>query len=119
MDTLDYYEAVYAFVRTIPAGKVVTYGQVAEEIGEWRLTARMVGSAMHYVPEGVPWQRVIGAGGYLSIAKRSPDLYREQRRLLESEGVTFLSEDSPRVNMRLHQWIEETTGQGTLFEEEG
>ncbi len=37
----------------------------------------------------MPWQRVVGADGYLRIAKRSPELWQLQRALLEAEGVTF------------------------------
>jgi alkylated DNA nucleotide flippase Atl1 len=49
-------------------------------------------------PKGVPWQRVLGAGGRILI--REP-YASYQRQLLEREGVEFLGS---RVNLSSHQW---------------
>lgn len=95
-------EVVYAFVRTVPVGRVVTYGQVAEMVEGVSLTPREVGQIMNVCPPDVPWQRVVGAGGHLPIGKRSPVLKIEQRRLLEAEGVAFLPNGC--VDMAGHQW---------------
>ena len=119
MEDLEIYAPVYAFVRTVPRGKVVTYGQVAGSLHGISLTARQVGTAMAYAPPDVPWQRVIGAGGYLPIAKRSPEMKQRQRRLLEQEGIVFMPDAQDRVDMRRCQWLpspEEAT-QGSLFDE--
>ena len=78
--------AIYDYVRGIPAGKVLSYGDVGAAVG---VTARTVGWAMSMAPEDVPWQRVVGADGYLRIAKRSPHLQALQRQLLEAEGIVF------------------------------
>jgi alkylated DNA nucleotide flippase Atl1 len=83
---VDKFLDIYAFVKTIPAGKVLSYGEIGQEVGA---TARQVGSAMRFVPEGVPWHRVVGSDGRLPIAKRDPELYQQQRELLEGEGVVF------------------------------
>ena len=104
-DGRDSYEVVYAFVRRVPPGKVVTYGQVAEMVEEMRLTARQVGVAMRYAPPDVPWQRVVGAGGYLPIAKRSPEAMQRQLALLRAEGVPFHPDDPYRVDMAKAQWF--------------
>ena len=88
---MDKFEEIYAFVKTIPAGKVLSYGEVGQEVGA---TARQVGSAMRFAPEGVPWQRVVGFDGRLPIIKTGPDSYQRQRELLESEGVVFTRENS-------------------------
>jgi len=114
----DFYESVYAFVRTVPAGKVVTYGQVAECVTDVSLTARQVGEAMHTVPKDVPWQRVVGAGGHLPIYKRSPELAAQQRRLLEAEGVVFLPDVEHRIDMSRSQWhpFPQSESQGSLFD---
>lgn len=104
MSDLDVYDLAYAFVRSVPPGRVVTYGQVAEQTPGVRLTARQVGTAMRYAPPDVPWQRVVGAGGFLRTGKRSPDLAQRQRRLLAEEGVTFLPNAPDVVDMAVCQW---------------
>lgn len=82
--TVGEFDAIYDYVRKIPAGRVASYGQVGEAVG---VEARTVGWAMSMAPEGVPWQRVVGADGYLRIAKRSPHLRDLQEALLKDEGV--------------------------------
>jgi methylated-DNA-protein-cysteine methyltransferase-like protein len=112
----DIYQSVYDFVRAVPPGKVVTCGQVAGMLEDVSLTARQVGAAMRSVPEGVPWQRVVGAGGLLPIAKVSLELKSRQRELLEQEGVVFLPGNSERVDMRRSQWMPPLEEQASLFE---
>lgn len=78
---------VYALVKSIPRGHVVTYGEVARWL---RLPggARTAGRAMAACPNGsgVPWHRVLGSGGRILLREPHSEL---QRRLLESEDVTF------------------------------
>jgi methylated-DNA-protein-cysteine methyltransferase-like protein len=82
------FAAIYALVRRIPRGRVMTYGQVATLLGQ-RLSPRAVGWAMHGCPAGVPWQRVVNASGGCST-ERMPDVPPGlQRALLEAEGVLF------------------------------
>lgn len=95
----DYFDAVYQFVRSIPPGKVVTYGQAADLISEIALTARQVGSAMRWAPSDVPWHRVVGAGGHLPVGKRDPEMKLLQIRLLKQEGVRFIGSSLDRVDM--------------------
>lgn len=116
----DLFEIVYTFVRKVPSGKVVTYGQIAESVTGVALTARQVGHAMRFAPNDVPWQRVVGAGGHLPIARRSPQLKLLQRRLLEQEGVAFRPDAEDQVDMSRYQWLPNppATEQGSLFEEE-
>lgn len=87
--------AVYDHVRTIPPGRVLSYGEVGQAVG---VGARAVGWALSFCPPDVPWQRVVGADGYLRIAKRSPHLKLRQKALLEGEGVVF--DDKERVERR-------------------
>ncbi len=89
------FEAIYAYVRTIPAGSVTSYGEVGAAVG---VSARTVGWALSSCPDGVPWQRVVGSDGYLRIARRSAELKQVQKSLLESEGVTV--SDSGYVDRR-------------------
>jgi methylated-DNA-protein-cysteine methyltransferase-like protein len=80
------WEAVYRIVRRIPRGRVMTYGQIAAELGH-RLSPRAVGWAMHGSPEDVPWQRVVNASGGCSTDRLLPAGL--QRAKLEVEGVRF------------------------------
>jgi len=95
--------AVYAVVRDIPRGTVVTYGQVAAILGQPR-AARAVGTALSHLPRAlarvVPWQRVINAGGRISIRGDvlRPDL---QRQLLELEGIRFRG---GRIDLQAYRW---------------
>jgi methylated-DNA-protein-cysteine methyltransferase related protein len=81
------WSSVYAQVRKIPRGRVMTYGQLAKAL---RLSggARTAGRAMAACPggKGIPWHRVVGAGGRLLIREPYASL---QRKLLESEGLTL------------------------------
>lgn len=81
---------VYAVVRRIPRGRVATYGDVAAAAGFGR-AARVAGWALHALPPGssVPWHRVVGAGGRLSLARLNVDAAITQRMRLEREGVRF------------------------------
>jgi methylated-DNA-protein-cysteine methyltransferase-like protein len=82
------YEGVYALVRRIPVGRVMSYGQIAGLL-EHRLSPRAVGWAMHGCPENVPWQRVVNASGGCST-RGLPDMPDGlQQALLEGEGVEF------------------------------
>ena len=83
------YDSYYAVIRAIPAGRVMTYGDVAAYAGRPR-QARRVGYALAVVDDpSVPWWRVINARGEISL--RTPDGISEemQRDRLESEGVEF------------------------------
>jgi methylated-DNA-protein-cysteine methyltransferase related protein len=93
------WDPVYKLVKQIPRGRVLTYGAVARAL---RLPggARTAGRAMAGCPtgKGIPWHRVLGAGGKLLIREPYASL---QRKLLESEGVQMTER---RVNMKLHEW---------------
>jgi methylated-DNA-protein-cysteine methyltransferase-like protein len=93
------WEPVYRLVKRIPRGRVTTYGEIAKAI---RLPggARAVGYAMAASPNGrgIPWHRVVGAGGRLLIREPYASL---QRKLLTSEGVAI---DGMRINMKRYGW---------------
>lgn len=93
------WEPVYKLVKKIPRGRVTTYGEIASAL-KLRGGARAAGHAMAACPSGrgIPWHRVVGAGGRLLIAEPHASL---QRRLLETEGVTITER---RVNMKRHAW---------------
>ena len=86
-------------IRSIPCGKVASYGQVAAAAGYpryHRAVARFLKSA---IPGELPWQRVLGAGGEIKLAGRAA---AEQRLRLRMEGVTFAGR---RVDLSLHQHV--------------
>ncbi len=95
------YQRIYAVVRQIPEGRVMTYGQVAAEAG-LAGHARQVGYAMHVLKDDtVPWHRVINAQGQVSPrAERGWEGF--QRHLLEEEGVEF--NDRGVVNLKRYRW---------------
>jgi len=95
-----FFESVYALVREIPRGRVATYGQIAALLGNPR-GARAVGWALRALPAGkaarLPWHRVVGRGGRISLGERPAGL--EQRRRLRAEGVRF---SAGRVDLARH-----------------
>ena len=112
-----YRETVYAIVRQIPVGRVMTYGQLAIVLGEG-YTARTVGYVMHGADEGVPWQRVINSQGKCSTGRLTIPLNLQQE-LLEAEGVIF--NDKGKCDLQKFQWWPEGSGpdendQISLFE---
>ena len=93
-------EMILAAVRRIPRGKVCTYGDVAEVAGLPR-RARLVGTVLRQTSaRGLPWYRVINAGGRISFPVGS-DAYARQRHKLEAEGVVFAG---GRVDLRRYGW---------------
>ena len=93
------WDPVFRFVKQIPRGRVLTYGALAKAL---RLPggARSAGHAMAATPsgKGIPWHRVLGAGGKLLIREPYASL---QRKLLESDGVTIIES---RVDLKRHLW---------------
>jgi methylated-DNA-protein-cysteine methyltransferase related protein len=83
-------------IRAIPRGKVLTYGGVAKVAGYPGLS-RMVARVLRR-GFGLPWQRVLGAGGEIKLRG---DSAMEQRFRLEAEGVRFRGR---RVDMKNCEW---------------
>jgi len=84
-------------IRSIPRGKVASYGQVAAAAGYpryHRAVARFLKTA---IPGELPWQRVLGAGGEIKLVGRPA---AEQKLRLRMEGVTFAGK---RVDLKRHQ----------------
>jgi methylated-DNA-protein-cysteine methyltransferase-like protein len=83
-------------IRSIPRGKVSTYGGVARIAG-FPGAARMVARILRR-GYGLPWQRVLGAGGQIKL---TGDNAVEQRLRLEAEGVRFRGR---KVDMKACEW---------------
>jgi methylated-DNA-protein-cysteine methyltransferase-like protein len=84
-------------IRKIPRGRVATYGDVARAAG-FPGRARQVVWALRNA-RGLPWHRVLGAGGKIMLPGESG---LEQRLRLETEGVAFRG---GRVWMEKHQHL--------------
>ena len=83
-------------IRAIPRGKVLTYGGVAKAAGlpgRARMVARVLRRGF-----GLPWQRVLGAGGEIKLRG---DSAAEQRLRLQAEGVRFRGR---KVDMKACEW---------------
>ena len=94
---MNFFEQVYEVVKTIPKGKVMTYGQIARAIGS--KDARKVGWALHANPDGsqVPCYRVVNKDGRLApgYAFGGPD---EQKIRLIAEGVEFVDKNHVKMD---------------------
>ena len=91
--------AVYALVRRVPRGHVVTYGQLAALLRRPR-AARAVGGAMGRCPEGVPWHRVVNSQGGISRRRVASGMLTQRIRL-EQEGVRLRR---GRVPLKHYRW---------------
>jgi len=97
------YLKIYEAVKLIPAGKVATYGQIAEIAG-FPHQARMVGYALHSTPEEIkiPWHRVVNSQGKISL-RGSACGGDMQRALLENEGVKFSEKGT--ISLTKYRWL--------------
>lgn len=99
---MNFEQRAWDYVRQVPCGRVVTYGDVAEAAGD-RNAAQPAGNAMakaHAENMDVPWWRVVKKvkkGG--CISQGPPD---DQRRRLEEEGVRF--DVSDRIDLGQFGW---------------
>jgi len=86
---MSFFEKVYEVVKKVPKGKVITYGQIAELLGNKRM-ARQVGWALHANPnpEEIPCYRVVNKEGRVSKAFVFGGA-NVQKELLIKDGVTF------------------------------
>lgn len=91
------FQRIYDVVKSIPKGRVATYGKVAMLAGNPRW-ARVVGYALHVNPQPgiIPCHRVVNREGKTSVAFAFGGEDR-QRQLLESEGIVF--EPDGRVDL--------------------
>ena len=97
-------QATWQIVATIPAGKVVSYGQAAKLAG-YPTYSRHIGKILKELPSGtqLPWHRVINSQGRLSFPIGS-EPYLRQKALLESEGIIF---HDGKINLTRFQWSPE------------
>jgi len=95
-------DSVLEIVALVPAGTLVSYGQVAMMAGYPR-AARQVGWVLHGLPRGseIPWQRVVNANGYVPSRGREFEAM-EQITILRGEGIDV--DDKGRLDLELYRW---------------
>lgn len=101
MENKNTFARVYEIVKQIPKGKVTTYGQIAQMLGNPHLS-QVVGYALHVNPEPgvIPCHRVVNRFG--SVCKGFAFGGGEiQRQMLEKEGIEFM----PNGNIDLKKFI--------------
>jgi methylated-DNA-protein-cysteine methyltransferase-like protein len=96
----DFTETIVRIIKSIPRGKVLTYGFIAKLAGNPR-AARQVSWVLHSSSKkyNLPWQRVISSKGKISL--RNVEDCEYQKHLLELEGVKF----SDRFNLDLKKYL--------------
>ncbi len=102
--TASFPKQVYAIVRQVPSGCVITYGAIARVLGD-PLKARQVGWALAATPlesPPIPAHRVVNARGDIP-GGHAGGRYRLHRKKLEVEGVVFQSDG--RIDLERYLWL--------------
>lgn len=98
----DFTKKVLSLIKSIPKGKVASYGQIAKLAGKPQ-GSRGVGWILNSCTEcyNLPWQRVINSQGRISFNKKTAE-YRKQKSLLLKEKVKFNENDS--IDLEKYGW---------------
>lgn len=117
MDEISFRDAVIEIIKSIPFGKVTTYGTVAT-LADSPRAAREVGYILHSLTEkhNLPWQRVINRQGYISIRGGDINMKNLQKSLLEQEGVEV--SDSFMIDLKKYGWGREENLDNSQLEEQ-
>lgn len=92
-------QKVYAIVKKVPKGRVITYGEIAKKL---KINPRMIGWALHANRSAdVPCHRVVNRNGRLA-PNFGFDGWREQKRRLLAESVRF--KDEMHVDLSKCRW---------------
>ena len=96
-------EKVIRIIKSIPYGKVTTYGTIATLAGLPR-GARLVGGILHANSEKIdlPWQRIINRHGFIST-KCLEHPKALQKVLLEAEGIEVTPDFM--VDLKKYGWF--------------
>jgi len=98
----NFSQRVVDIIKSIPAGKVCTYGRIAAYAGN-RRAARQVAYVLHSSSEKkhLPWYRVVNSKGGISLKPKHG--YELQKKLLKKEGVEFKKDDS--IDLKHFLWV--------------
>ena len=97
-------QQVYEYLRRIPKGKVVTYGQIARALGHAR-AARAIGNIRHNNPDPdrYPCFRVVNVKGQLAVNFGAEGGIETQKKRLEADGIEVTDY---RVDLNRYQWMD-------------
>ncbi|MCK5222323.1 MAG: MGMT family protein [Candidatus Aminicenantes bacterium] len=97
----DFTKKVVSIIKSIPEGKVVTYGQVAFMAGKPN-GARQISWILNSMSEkeSLPWHRVINSSGKISLPEGFG--FEEQMYRLKGEGIEF--DRNNRINLKKYLW---------------
>jgi methylated-DNA-protein-cysteine methyltransferase-like protein len=101
---MTFQERVINFIKSVPKGKVVSYGQVASACGSPR-AARQIGMILRGLDNNealVPWWRVINKEGIISIKGNWTATKELQRDLLKKDGIKIDKEF--KINMEIYRY---------------
>lgn len=95
-------EDVYKYLLTIPKGKVVTYKQIAEYLGNAKL-ARVIGNILHVNPDEnkYPCYKVVNSKGKLSENFAFGGIEMQKKKLEEENIEVF----NYMVDLKKYQYI--------------
>ena len=98
---MDFSQRVKEIIKSIPRGKVASYGQIARMAGYAR-GARQVAYILHSCSEkdGLPWQRVVNHSGRISLPEGYG--YELQYKMLTGEGIKFTGEKT--IDLEKYGW---------------
>jgi methylated-DNA-protein-cysteine methyltransferase-like protein len=100
MSEKTFTQRVVEAIKSIPRGKVATYGQIAAMAGNPRAARQVVRVlASLSAKEGLPWHRVINSKGTISLSGAGFD---EQKARLEAEGAVV--DGRGAVDLKKYQW---------------
>jgi methylated-DNA-protein-cysteine methyltransferase-like protein len=101
MKTRTFSIEVVEIIKSIPRGKVATYGQIAGLAGN-RFASRQVVWVLNTSSksENLPWHRVVNKNGKISL--RPSHGYEVQKTLLQEEDIVFDKDD--RIDLRTYLW---------------
>jgi len=97
----DFTAEVIRLIKSIPRGKVATYGQIAFLAGFYPSVRRVVW-ILHSCSEkeGLPWHRVVNRRGAISLKPGAG--YETQKEMLKKEGIVFDERD--RIDLERYLW---------------
>ena len=101
MSKNDFFQRVYKVVKTIPVGRVTTYGLIAKKLGS-ASSARTVGWALNacHNDSSIPAHRVVNRNGLLS-GKHHFRGFELMKQLLENEGIEVYNDKVVDFNIKL------------------